>query len=40
VEACRRDGIDISGPVPADTVFVRAARGEFDPSLRAITTRA
>jgi 4-hydroxythreonine-4-phosphate dehydrogenase len=23
-------GIDITGPVPADTVFVRAIRGEFD----------
>jgi 4-hydroxythreonine-4-phosphate dehydrogenase len=30
VAACRRDGIDISGPFPADTVFIRAARGEFD----------
>jgi 4-hydroxythreonine-4-phosphate dehydrogenase len=24
------DGIDVSGPYPADTLFVRAARGEFD----------
>jgi 4-hydroxythreonine-4-phosphate dehydrogenase len=24
------DGIDVSGPIPADTVFLRAARGEFD----------
>ena len=23
-------GIRVSGPIPADTVFVRAARGEFD----------
>jgi len=23
-------GIDVSGPLPADTLFVRAARGEFD----------
>jgi 4-hydroxythreonine-4-phosphate dehydrogenase len=23
-------GIDVSGPFPADTIFVRAARGEFD----------
>jgi 4-hydroxythreonine-4-phosphate dehydrogenase len=30
VAACLRDRIDISGPFPADTVFVRAARGEFD----------
>jgi 4-hydroxythreonine-4-phosphate dehydrogenase len=28
--ACRRDGIDVAGPFPADTLFVRAARGEFD----------
>jgi 4-hydroxythreonine-4-phosphate dehydrogenase len=28
--ACRIDGIDVAGPFPADTVFVRAARGEFD----------
>jgi 4-hydroxythreonine-4-phosphate dehydrogenase len=30
VAACRRDGIDITGPIPGDTVFVRARRGEFD----------
>lgn len=30
VAACRADGLDVSGPLPADTVFVRAARGEFD----------
>jgi 4-hydroxythreonine-4-phosphate dehydrogenase len=30
VEALRREGIDATGPVPADTVFVRALRGEFD----------
>ncbi len=28
--ACRRDGIDVAGPFPADTLFVRASRGEFD----------
>jgi 4-hydroxythreonine-4-phosphate dehydrogenase len=28
--SCREDGIDIAGPLPADTAFVRAARGEFD----------
>ena len=27
--ACRR-GIDVAGPFPADTLFVRAVRGEFD----------
>jgi 4-hydroxythreonine-4-phosphate dehydrogenase len=30
IEACRARGIDVSGPFPADTVFVRAQRGEFD----------
>jgi len=31
VEACRAaDGIDVSGPFSADTVFLRASRGEFD----------
>ena len=30
VEACRARGVIIEGPLPADTVFVRAMRGEFD----------
>jgi len=30
VEACRGAGIDVGGPFPADTLFVRATRGEFD----------
>jgi len=30
VASARAAGIDLSGPFPADTVFVRAARGEFD----------
>ncbi len=30
VEASRARGIRIDGPLPADTVFVRAMRGEFD----------
>lgn len=30
VEACRARGVIIDGPLPADTVFVRAMRGEFD----------
>jgi 4-hydroxythreonine-4-phosphate dehydrogenase len=29
-DACRAIGIDLTGPLPADTLFVRAARGEFD----------
>jgi 4-hydroxythreonine-4-phosphate dehydrogenase len=28
--AAQRAGIDVQGPFPADTVFVRAARGDFD----------
>ncbi|MEI6668544.1 MAG: 4-hydroxythreonine-4-phosphate dehydrogenase PdxA [Acidobacteriota bacterium] len=28
--ACRADGIDVAGPFPADTLFVRAARGAYD----------
>jgi 4-hydroxythreonine-4-phosphate dehydrogenase len=30
IEACRSRGIDVAGPFPADTIFVRACRGEFD----------
>ncbi|MET8506734.1 4-hydroxythreonine-4-phosphate dehydrogenase PdxA [Streptomyces sp. NPDC004787] len=30
VRAARAEGIDASGPWPADTVFLRARRGEFD----------
>jgi 4-hydroxythreonine-4-phosphate dehydrogenase len=30
VQATRADGIDVSGPLPADTVFFRAVRGDFD----------
>jgi 4-hydroxythreonine-4-phosphate dehydrogenase len=30
IAACRARGVDVSGPFPADTVFVRATRGEFD----------
>ena len=30
IEACRARGIDVSGPFPGDTIFVRATRGEFD----------
>jgi 4-hydroxythreonine-4-phosphate dehydrogenase len=28
--AARARGIDVTGPIPGDTVFVRASRGEFD----------
>jgi 4-hydroxythreonine-4-phosphate dehydrogenase len=30
IACCRARGIDVSGPFPADTVFVRARKGEFD----------
>ena len=30
VDAARRQGVDIAGPFPGDTIFVRASRGEFD----------
>jgi 4-hydroxythreonine-4-phosphate dehydrogenase len=30
VEQARAEGIDVSGPWPSDTLFVRARRGEFD----------
>jgi len=30
VASARERGVDISGPLPADTIFVRASRGEFD----------
>jgi 4-hydroxythreonine-4-phosphate dehydrogenase len=30
IEAARARGITIDGPIPGDTVFVRAVRGEFD----------
>ena len=30
IDRCSAEGIDVTGPVPGDTVFVRASRGEFD----------
>jgi 4-hydroxythreonine-4-phosphate dehydrogenase len=30
VAALRQEGVDVTGPLPADSLFVRAARGEFD----------
>lgn len=30
VARCRAAGIDVVGPIPGDSVFVRATRGEFD----------
>jgi 4-hydroxythreonine-4-phosphate dehydrogenase len=39
VEAARALGVSIDGPHPSDTLFVRAARGEFEPSSPVITIR-
>jgi 4-hydroxythreonine-4-phosphate dehydrogenase len=30
VASCRESAINVTGPIPGDTVFVRAMRGEFD----------
>ena len=30
IDSCRRDDINVQGPFSADTVFLRASRGEFD----------
>jgi 4-hydroxythreonine-4-phosphate dehydrogenase len=30
VERLRSEGLDASGPIPSDTIFLRAKRGEFD----------
>jgi 4-hydroxythreonine-4-phosphate dehydrogenase len=30
IAACAARGVDVRGPFPADTIFVRAMRGEFD----------
>jgi len=30
IARCRADGIDVDGPFPGDTVFLRARRNEFD----------
>jgi 4-hydroxythreonine-4-phosphate dehydrogenase len=30
IEACGARGIDVQGPFPGDTIFVRARRGDFD----------
>ena len=30
ISACRSRGVQVDGPLPADTVFIRAVRGEFD----------
>jgi len=30
IAAARAEGLDVSGPYPGDTIFMRARRGEFD----------
>jgi 4-hydroxythreonine-4-phosphate dehydrogenase len=30
IERCRAAGLTVAGPIPGDTVFLRASRGEFD----------
>lgn len=30
IDACRARGMTVDGPFPADTIFLRASRGEFD----------
>jgi 4-hydroxythreonine-4-phosphate dehydrogenase len=30
IAACRERGVNVAGPFPADTLFARAARGDFD----------
>jgi 4-hydroxythreonine-4-phosphate dehydrogenase len=30
IDAARKEGIDVEGPLPADTLFFRAGRGDFD----------
>ncbi len=33
IEAGRRQGLDITGPLPADSVFLRASEGQFDAAI-------
>ena len=30
IDRCKAEGVDVTGPVPGDTVFLRASKGEFD----------
>ena len=30
IQVAKAKGIDVSGPIPADTVYVRAFKGQFD----------
>ena len=40
VEGYRAAGMDVTGPVPADTIYVKALAGQFDAWSRCTTTRA
>jgi len=40
VRQAQGEGLDVRGPWPCDTLFVRAQRGEFDGGSRCTTTRA
>jgi 4-hydroxythreonine-4-phosphate dehydrogenase len=40
VAALAQEGIAVTGPLPADTAFVRAVQGEFDAVVAAYSTRA
>ena len=40
VESAREQGIDVTGPVPADSVFPQAVDGRYDAVLASFTTRA
>lgn len=40
VQEAVREGIDARGPIPADTVFVRARGGEFDSVVTMALARA
>ncbi|MFC2013010.1 4-hydroxythreonine-4-phosphate dehydrogenase PdxA [Chloroflexota bacterium] len=33
IETAREEGLNVTGPLPPDTVFLRASRGEFDAAL-------
>ena len=40
LEQLKTQGIDVTGPVPGDTVFVKRVPGNSMPSSRCITIRA
>ena len=40
VEELKKEGLDVDGPFPADTLFLRASRGEFDAVIAAYHDQA